>query len=93
MDEKVKEILSLAVESFQREDFESAEKSFLEALEIEPENALIRNNYAMLLKKTKRFVEAEENFKRALFLEPSNVQIQKNYGNLLKARNSALKEE
>lgn len=93
MDGRTKELLSEGVKSFREGDFESAEQSFKQALELEPENALIHNNYAMLLKKMERYDTSEKHFKTALEFEPQNVQIQKNYGNLLKAKNAADKSE
>jgi Flp pilus assembly protein TadD len=93
MNERTKELLSEGVKSFREGDFESAEQSFKQALELEPENALIHNNYAMMLKRTERYDQAEKHFRTALDLEPENVQIQKNYGNLLKAKNAADKSE
>lgn len=84
MDDRTKELLSTGVKSFKEGDFKSAEESFKQALDMEPENALIHNNYAMLLKRMERLKDAELHFRAALELDPRNVQIQKNYGNLLK---------
>jgi Tfp pilus assembly protein PilF len=93
MDDKTKELLSLGVKLFKEGDFESAEDSFKQALDLEPENALIHNNYAMLLKKVERLDDAELHFRTALELDPQNTKIHKNFGKLLKAKNSAIKEK
>lgn len=93
MNDKAKELLSLGVRSFREGDFESAEESFLQALETEPESEVIHNNYAMLLKKMERLDDAEKHFRAALELDPQNTQIIKNYGKLLKERKAAKIEE
>lgn len=93
MDDKTKELLSLGVKLFKEGDFKSAEESFKQALDLEPENALIHNNYAMLLKRMDRLKDAELHFRTALELDPQNTRIHKNYGNLLKDKNNAEKQE
>jgi len=93
MDDRTKELLSLGARSFKEGDFKSAEDSFRQALEADPQSALIHNNYAMLLKRMERIDDAEFHFKTALELDPQNTQIMKNYGKLLKEKNNAKKEE
>lgn len=93
MNEKTRKLLLEGAKSFREEDFDRAEECFKKALEIEPENALIHNNYATLLKMIERYDQAEKHYKAALDIEPENVQIQKNYGSLLKAKIVAGKSE
>jgi Tfp pilus assembly protein PilF len=93
MDERIKELLSGGVKSFREGDFESAEQSFKQAIDLEPQSAVIPNNYAMLLKKMEQFEDAENHFRVALELDPKNVQIHKNYGNPLKTRNTENNKE
>lgn len=93
MNEKTRELLLEGVKSFKERRFDRAEECFKRVLEIEPENALVHNNYATLLKKTERYDQAEKHYKTALEIEPENVQIQKNYGNLLKAKIAVGKSE
>jgi Tfp pilus assembly protein PilF len=93
MEDRTKELLSLGIKSFKEGNFKSAEDFFRQALEADPESALIHNNYAMLLKRMERLDDAEVHFRAALELDPQNTQIHKNYGNLLKDKNNAEKEE
>ena len=93
MNEKTKELLLEGAKFFKEEKFEGAEQCFKKALEVEPENALIHNNYATLLKKMEQYDRAEKHYRTALEIEPGNVQIQKNYGSLLKAKVAAAKSE
>lgn len=86
MNEKAKELLSEGVKYFRAGEFDSAEHCFRGALEIEPKNALVHNNYALMLKRMEQYDRAEKHYKAALEIEPVNTQIQKNYGSLLKAR-------
>ncbi len=86
MNEKTKELLSEGVKYFREGKFDSAEQCFKEALEIEPKNALVHNNYALMLKRMEQCDRAEKHYKAALEIEPMNTQIQKNYGSLLKAK-------
>lgn len=93
MNEKTKELLLEGAKFFKEKNFEGAEQCFKKALEVEPENALIHNNYATLLKKMEQYDRAEKHYRTALEIEPGNVQIQKNYGSLLKAKIAAAKGE
>lgn len=93
MNERTKELMSGGVKSFKEGDLDSAEECFREALKIEPKNALIHNNYAMLLKKMEQYDQAEKHYKTALEIEPENVKIQKNYGSLLKVKLAVNKSE
>ncbi|MEE9474567.1 MAG: tetratricopeptide repeat protein [Candidatus Hydrothermarchaeaceae archaeon] len=93
MNEKTKELLLEGAKFFKEKNFGGAEQCFKKALEVEPENALIHNNYATLLKKMEQYDLAEKHYRTALEIEPGNVQIQKNYGSLLKAKIAAAKSE
>jgi tetratricopeptide (TPR) repeat protein len=60
------------------------EKYYKKALELEPDNANINNNYALFLKDIhKNDDQAEKHYKKALELKPDNAEINSNYAQFL----------
>ncbi len=62
---------------------EEAEKHYLEALSINPDNATFHYNYANLLSKLNRNEEAEKHYLEALRINPDNAKFHNNYASLL----------
>lgn len=61
--------------------YEKSDKAFSEALKLDPNNALILNNYAYFLANRKEKLDlAEKNVKRALELVPGSVSFSDTYG-------------
>jgi tetratricopeptide (TPR) repeat protein len=59
-----------------RKNYNQAEKYYKKALELEPDNANINNNYALFLKDIhKNDDQAEKHYKKALELKPDNAEI------------------
>ena len=64
---------------------------FRRATEIEPENAMARNNLAVALEATGDFDAAAREYREALRLDRSNEYIQKNYSRLMEFTQKAKK--
>jgi Flp pilus assembly protein TadD len=66
------------------ENYDQAEAYYKKALELEPDNANINNNYALFLKDIhKNDDQAEKHYKKALELKPDNAEINSNYAQFL----------
>ena len=77
-------------------DFAKAKQTFLAALEIDPENCTIKNNYANLLVDQELYVEAQEILKSILLAQPDYVDAKLNLervNKILSAINSCDKNE
>ena len=57
----------------QQAAFEKAQDAFRKALEIKPDDAACRNNYALSLAKSKKFDEAQAELTKAAQLDPPNA--------------------
>jgi tetratricopeptide (TPR) repeat protein len=65
-------------------EFEKSDKEFEEALTLDPENALVLNNYAYYLSLRKQKLETAEKYsKRSLEISPNNVSYLDTYGWIL----------
>ena len=62
---------------------EEAEKQYLLALEADPNNAVVHNDYGTLLERTGRYEEAGKQYLLALEADPNHAAAHYNYGNIL----------
>merc|ERR1712048_400104 len=62
---------------------QEAEKNFLQAIKIQPNNARAHSNYANLLSAIGRFDDAVKQYQIAIQSDPKNPQPHKNFGTIL----------
>lgn len=78
-------ILALGIVYLQREQFRPAEKQFLLACKIDPNNSPLQNNLGNALLGLDRPQDALAAYDRALALNPQNIEAHYNRGNILAA--------
>ncbi len=62
-----------------KKDYAQAEEYYLKALELDPEDATINQNYAGVLRHKKDYAQAEEYYLKALELDPDNATFNSHY--------------
>ncbi len=67
----------------QQNKLDKAEKQYREALQVEPNSALLHNNLAYLLENNLRLKEAEEEYRYAIKLDPNYAEAYSNLGTML----------
>ena len=79
MAQSIEQILNQAVNAHQNKNFNEAEKFYIQALNIHPDNYAALVNFGVLLKTLNRLDEAKENFSKAIKINP---EIELGYLNL-----------
>lgn len=78
-------IFALGIVYLQREEFRAAEKQFLLAIKIDPNNGPLQNNYGSALLGLGRQQEALAAYDRAIAMSAQNIEAHYNRGNALAA--------
>ncbi len=67
--------------------------AYQESIRLDPNQARVYNNLALLLVRLERFAEAETAWQRALQLDPGNADYHNNYGDALRLQKRAVEAE
>ena len=80
----VEETFDLAVKSYQKKEFHTAEKLYKEVLKKHPDHANTYVNLGMVLKKLEKHKEAVDCYEKAIKINPNDPNPHYNLGNLYK---------
>ena len=80
----VEETFDLAVKSYQKKKFHTAEKLYKEVLKKHPDHANTYVNLGMVLKKLEKHKEAIDCYEKAIKINPNDPNPHYNLGNLYK---------
>ncbi len=83
MTQSIEQILNQAVNAHQNKNFNEAEKFYIQALNIYPDNYAALVNFGVLLKTLNRLDEAKDNLSKAIKINPENKLGYLNLGSVL----------
>jgi type IV pilus assembly protein PilF len=75
--------MKIGISHFENANYPKALSAFLEAEQLDPQNALVQNNLGLTYFMRERFDLSEKHFKKAVSLKPTFTEARNNYARLL----------